>query len=203
MERTLIYLVRHGEVDNPRGIRYGRLPGYRLSGRGREQASQAGRRIAAGGAPIREIVTSPLERAVETAELVAAELGNPPTTHDRRVIEASSVFDGLPRDAPKSPGQWRHLLNPVRPSWGESFQEVGNRMAGALFDLVRRHRGGAAVVVSHQSPIWLARLTLQGWRLPPWLAGPVQCHHASVSTLWFEGLRFVTWWYWRSDEPAG
>jgi broad specificity phosphatase PhoE len=199
MERTLIFLVRHGEVENPARIRYGRLPGFGLSERGRRQAAETADYIAARGVELTEVVSSPLQRAIETAVAVSGRLALPSRT-DHRVTEADSRFEGLPLDAPKAPRNWRLLMNPVRPSWGEPFSDVGNRMAGAIYDLARAHRGKGAIIVSHQSPIWMARLTLSGFRMPPWLAGPVKCHHASVSTLWFEGLRFVTWWYWR---PAG
>ncbi len=191
-----MFLVRHGEVENPARVRYGRLPGFRLSPRGHEQVAATVQHLAARVSDVGAVITSPLERAVQTAEPIAARFGLP-LERDSRVIEADSHFEGLPLDAPKSPRYWREMRNPLRPSWGEPFEELGRRMSGAIFDAARAHRGKAAVIVSHQSPIWVARAHLSGFHGPPWLLGRVNCHHASVSTLWFEGLRFVTWWYWK------
>ena len=196
MQRTLVFLVRHGEVENPGRLRYGRLPGFRLSARGHEQVTRTVEHLAQRVSDVAAVVTSPLERAVQTAEPIASRFGLP-LFCDARVIEAASHFEGLPLDAPRSPRYWREMLNPLRPSWGEPFAELGRRMSGAIFDAARAHRGRAVVIVSHQSPIWVARAHLAGFHGPPWLLGSVRCHHASVSTLWFEGLRFVTWWYWK------
>jgi len=69
MPAPLVHLVRHGEVHNPGRIRYGRLLGYHLSERGRQQAQQAAARLEAWPDPV--IYASPLERAVETAEIIS------------------------------------------------------------------------------------------------------------------------------------
>ena len=62
---TLLHLVRHGQVDNPQKIVYGRQRGWRLSDRGRREAEAVARHL--GGRPIARVYTSPLERAVQTA----------------------------------------------------------------------------------------------------------------------------------------
>lgn len=66
-----LYLLRHGEVHNPTNILYGRLPNFRLSETGREQAIAAGRHLAQ--VPIAAFYASPMERAQETASLVIAQ----------------------------------------------------------------------------------------------------------------------------------
>ena len=74
MARTTIHLMRHGEVHNPEGILYGRLPGYHLSELGRQMALQVADVLSASGHDIAAVVTSPLERARETGAPTAANL---------------------------------------------------------------------------------------------------------------------------------
>ncbi|MGH2701497.1 MAG: histidine phosphatase family protein, partial [Actinomycetota bacterium] len=73
-----VHLVRHGEVENPKGVIYGRLPGYNLSERGQRQAEAAGRHLR--DADVRAVWASPLERAQETAEAIAVHHGVEVTT---------------------------------------------------------------------------------------------------------------------------
>ena len=67
---TVVHLMRHGEVHNPDGILYGRLPGYLLSELGREMADTVARFLA--DHDVVRVVASPLERAQETAGPIAA-----------------------------------------------------------------------------------------------------------------------------------
>lgn len=183
MPASLVHLVRHGEVHNPRRIRYGRLPGYHLSERGRGQAQRAGQHLR--GLTDAIVYASPLERAVETAELVAAELGVGEVLRDGRLIETASAFEGKPKIAPLAPWNWWRLWNPFRPSWGEPFADVATRMLAAIAELRARHPDRALVLVSHQSPIWIARQALERVR-PPW-CGRVRCGLASIHALRFDG----------------
>src|SRR5215472_17984970 len=89
---SIVHLVRHGEVDNPRGVLYGRLPDFHLSEAGRVMAKAAADFLA--DRYITVVRSSPLERAVETAEPIAAEFGLPIATDDR-LIEAANHFEGL------------------------------------------------------------------------------------------------------------
>ncbi len=176
--RGAIHLVRHGEVFNPRGIRYGRLPGFHLSERGRRQIAATRQRLLELG-PIDRVVSSPLERAVETAEILAASL---PIQLDERVTEAWSLLDGLSKLAPLWPSSWRHFTNPFQPSWGEPFAHVADRMARAIAEL---RGGGTVVIVSHQSPIWIARHARRSSG-PPWTSR-IRCERGSVTTLAADG----------------
>ena len=90
--RTIVHLVRHGEVDNPAGLLYGRLPDYHLSELGREMAERVAEHLRE-----RDVVhlrCSPLERAQETAAPLAEALGLP-VIIDGRVIEAANYLEGL------------------------------------------------------------------------------------------------------------
>lgn len=198
-ERTVVHLLRHGEVDNPRGILYGRLPGYHLSDLGREMAERAAAWFEQ--REVRRVVSSPLERACETAAPVAAALRLPVATDDR-LLEAENHFQGMKfgvgDGSLRHPGHWRYMYNPVRPSWGEPYEQLATRMlaaAGAARDAVRGHE---AVLVSHQLPIWIARRSAEGRRL--WHdPRSRQCSLASVTSLTYDGDRLTAVAY---AEPA-
>jgi broad specificity phosphatase PhoE len=165
-DTAVVHLVRHGEVDNPGGVLYGRLPGFYLSEAGLLMAKAAADFLA--GRDITVVRSSPLERAVQTAEPIAAEFGLPIVT-DGRLIEAANQFEGL-RFAVgdgvlRKPQYWLYLRNPFRPSWGEPYAEVAARVLAAVRDAAAAAGGHEAVCVSHQLPIWSARRSVEGKRL--------------------------------------
>lgn len=189
----MIHLMRHGQVENPARIRYGRIPGYRLSAHGRDQARQAAEYLRALVEPVVKIVASPLERTVETATIVQEALGLPPITTDERLIEALNAFDGMHKLAFLSPRHWRQLRDPFVPSWGEPFRAIARRMHAAIADH-RAANDGAVLLVTHQAPIWIARHSYAS-QLPPWTS-PVRCTPASITTLRFERGRYLGDRYW-------
>jgi broad specificity phosphatase PhoE len=198
-ERTIVHLLRHGEVHNPEKILYGRLPGYHLSEVGRKMADRAAEYFAA--RDVAAVIASPLERAQETAAPVAAAHGLPVGT-DERIIESTSVFEGRAfgpdLKALKHPRAWRHLHNPFRPSWGEAYAVVAIRMHAAASAARDAVRGREAVLVSHQLPIWIARLAGEHRRL--WHdPRRRECSLASVTSLTYEGDHLVSVDY---SEPA-
>jgi broad specificity phosphatase PhoE len=69
---TRVYLARHCDVHNPEGVLYGHLPNFPLSEKGVRQAHDLGRRLAATSA--RQIYSSPLERATQTAEIISSHI---------------------------------------------------------------------------------------------------------------------------------
>ena len=161
-----VHLVRHGEVENPQGVLYGRIPGFHLSEAGRLMAKTAADFLA--GRDVTVLRSSPLERAQETAEPIAAELGLPVEVDDR-LIEPWNHFEGMRfgvgDGALRQPKHWVHLWNPFRPSWGEPYSEVAARVLAAVTDAALAANGHEAVCVSHQLPIWVARRAAEGRRL--------------------------------------
>lgn len=162
--RTVVHLVRHGEVENPKGILYGRLPGYHLSQRGREMAELAAHHLA--GRDVTVLVSSPMERAQETAEPLVAAFGVPLRIDDR-LIEAKNAFEGQRFRASKLivPAVWPRLMNPLRPSWGEPYVQIAARMAAVVEAAREAALGHEAVLVSHQLPIEILRRQVEGERL--------------------------------------
>lgn len=203
MVTTTVHLMRHGEVHNPDGILYGRIPGYHLSERGHEMARRVAEHLAdpEAGRDITAVIASPLQRAQETATPIAQTLGLDLGT-DERLIEAGNHFEGMTfgvgDGSLRHPEHWRYLWNPLRPSWGEPYTEQVARMAAAVKSARDAHEGHEVVLVSHQLPVWITRLSLEGRRL--WHdPRKRQCSLASLTSLRFENGRFVGLTY---TEPA-
>ena len=197
--RTVVHLMRHGQVHNPTGVLYGRLPGFHLSDLGREMAEAVGAHL--GDHDVTVVVASPLERAQETAAPIASAHGLSIITDDR-VIEAGNYFEGktfgVGDGSLRYPKHWRKLVNPFRPSWGEPYQEIADRMLAAIADARVLARGHEAVIISHQLPVWTVRSNLMGrrmWHDPR----NRECSLASLTSLTFvdDDLESITY-----SEPA-
>jgi broad specificity phosphatase PhoE len=185
-EITVVHLLRHGEVHNPNHVLYGRLPGYHLSANGRMMADAAADYL--DGRPVAAVFASPLERAQETAQPVAARLGLQIVTDDR-LIESGNVLEGKSVSLASlavNPANWKYLWNPFRPSWGEPYTEVVARVRHVIDRAREAARGQEAVCVSHQLPIWVCRLGAEHRRL--WHnPNTRQCALGSVTSLSFDG----------------
>ena len=197
---TIVHLLRHGEVHNPGGVLYGRRDGFHLSELGNKMAQRVADSI-----KDRDIVhlrVSPLERAQETARPLALARELEIVTDDR-VIESTNVFEGKPfavgDGVLRQPSAWRHLWNPFRPSWGEPYKQVTARMMSAVHDARIAATGHEAVIVSHQLPIWIARMAAEK---RPFVHDPRrrQCTLCSLTSLHFVGDRLAQVSY---SEPAG
>lgn len=200
MTTTIVHVARHGEVHNPTGVLYGRMPGYSLSDRGRQMAQALADWAAGQG--VTALVSSPLQRARETAAPIAERLGLELSIDDR-LIEAANVFEGLKfgvgDGALRKPSAWRHLWNPFRPSWGEPYTEQVDRMNAAIRAARDKAIGSAAICISHQLPIWILRCAHEG---RPFIHDPRRriCSLASVTSFVFEDDDVVEVRY---SEPAG
>lgn len=202
MTETVVNLLRHGEVFNPEGILYGRAPGFVLSEGGHAMAARVGERL--GDRNITVIRSSPLERAQQTAAPLAA-AREVHVDIDDRLIESENYFAGQPFGARSSlllkPAAWPRLWNPWRPSWGEPYREVAARMSAAIEDARRavETEAGEALLVSHQLPIWIARLHAEK---RSYMHDPRrrQCTLCSVTSLRFRDGDLVSVSY---SEPAG
>jgi broad specificity phosphatase PhoE len=196
---TTVHLLRHGEVHNPAGVLYGRLPGFHLSELGQRMAQRVA--DAVGGRDITYVVASPLERAQETARPLALLRGSEIVT-DARVIESGNVFEGrrftVGDSILRSPDVWPHLWNPFRPSWGEPYKVIAARMHAAIASARDAARGHEALCVSHQLPIWTARLAATDRRL--WHdPRKRQCALASLTSFAYRGDELVSVSY---EQPA-
>ena len=194
MPQATVHLLRHGEVHNPDGVLYGRLPEFHLSELGRQMARTLAGHFserAARGARIVHLAASPLTRAQETAQPISEALNLDIVTEDR-IIEAANYFEGIrvSRAEILRPKHWPMLRNPLRPSWGEPYREQAARVTAAVQDARLRAielggDGAEAILVSHQLPIWATRLSAEGrplWHDPR----KRECTLTSVTSLVFD-----------------
>ncbi|MGC4961641.1 histidine phosphatase family protein [Gordonia sp. DT218] len=193
-------MMRHGEVHNPDGILYGRLPGFRLSDSGRAQANKVADTLA--DHDVTAVFASPLQRAQETATPIAGAHGLTIVTNDE-LIEADNVFEGLKVSvgdgALGKPRHWPKMRDPFTPSWGEPYIQLAHRMLAAANKARDAARGHEAICVSHQLPVYTLRRFLEGQRL--WHdPRRRQCSLASLTSLIYEGDALVDIIY---SEPAG
>lgn len=168
MVATQIHLVRHGEVENPKRVLYGRLPEFGLSVSGHKMAALAAADLAQRGRTYSSLIASPLQRTQESAAPIVKALGLP-LSLEERVIEPENAFEGKRMrgkdSALKSPSNWKYLRNPFTPSWGEPYRSIADRMKAALTDAAVSVDGGDVVIVSHQLPIWMVHRDVNGKNL--------------------------------------
>lgn len=200
MDITTVHLVRHGEVHNPEAVLYGRRPGYHLSDLGYRMADGLGEAFSEHD--VRYVMSSPLERAVETATPTAEAFGLE-IVKDARLIEADNKFEGVPVNKNRwilaHPRYWSWYANPLEPSWGEPYDEIIERMSQAVAHAIDHARGGEAVLFSHQLTIWSMRRFVER---KPIAHDPRrrECSLASVTSLTFADKQLLALDYW---EPVG
>lgn len=212
---TTIHLMRHGEVDNPDGVLYGRLPGYHLSDLGKQMAQISAEYLLEKGAYLEAIISSPLERAVESAT-PASQLFDLPISTDKRLLESMNMFEGEVvngnRAALFHPRNWPRYRNVLRPSWCEPYAVQASRVREAVRSALHSpikdssrlgHSDDGSqireiLLVSHQLPIWAFRLFVEGRPLAH-LPNRRQCSLASLTSLTFLGNTLISLDY---CEPA-
>lgn len=200
MTAERVHLVRHGEVFNPDGVLYERLPGFGLSEYGRTLALSAV--TAVDPKRITALVVSPLQRTRESVAPWESATGLTAVVDDR-VIEPWNEFHGLNlrggRTVAGRPDLWRFVTNPFRPSWGEPYEDIADRMLAAMWTAAESVESGDVVIVSHQLPIWMAHRKLAGERL--WHnPSSRRCALSSVTSFDVHPTGFVESGYW---EPRG
>jgi broad specificity phosphatase PhoE len=151
---TTILLARHGETD---WNREGRFQGHAdppLNETGRAQAAELAAELE--GVELAAVYSSPLRRAVETAEVVAAEHGLEPVAVDAlREVDVGS-WQGLTREEIEAgfPEQFARWLD-YDQGWedGESYEGMGRRAVAVLLELAAAHEGERILAVTHGGPI--------------------------------------------------
>ena len=200
MPATHIHLVRHGEVHNPGGVLYGRLPHFHLSENGKKMAEAAAKALASAGVKPAKLVVSPLLRTQQSAEPFAKTFSLKPDL-DERVIEPYNFFEGRKVTAKTvllRPHLVYHLRNPMQPSWGESYVSVVERMMDAMRDAAESVSTGHVVFVTHQLPIWMVHRHLAGARLAH-NPSKRRCSLSSITTFEYVDGKFHEVSY---QEPA-
>ncbi len=192
MPAQRIHLVRHGEVYNPGGVLYGRLPNFHLSDTGKLMAKEAAEELKRMNADVRAIFISPLIRTQESAKPIE-ELFNIDGKLDENLIEPWNVFEGKKlsvKAIATKPHWWWHFRNPAKPAWGESFIGIIQRMNHAIAAASASVESGDVVLVTHQLPIWAMHLHVSGERL---MHDPRKrrCALSSITTFEFDEENLV------------
>jgi broad specificity phosphatase PhoE len=195
---TRVLLIRHADVENPRRVLYGHLPGFGLSARGREQATELGRRLKKD--EIRQIAHSPLLRARETAQLIAAQLWpRPPLEEAPQLAEAefSRHLQGLPYwQIPLLRPLW--FVHKARRGWldgDEPVYQMGERILGIARDLAARFPEQVTALISHADPLQAAWVVLDGRAGTDRELTRRVVQKAGLLDVEFEGERPVKWTY--------
>jgi broad specificity phosphatase PhoE len=161
---TRILLIRHGSTDLLGRVLYGRMPGVHLNEEGRRQARAAGQALKA-RYTIDAVVSSPLERATETAQLIADPQNlNVSTDEGLNELEFGAWL-GKPFTDLRECEEWRQfnqLRSLTRAPGGESLIEVQARAWKSLEKIQARHPDGTVAAVTHGDVIRALLLLLLG-----------------------------------------
>ncbi|GAB6064848.1 histidine phosphatase family protein [Deferrisoma palaeochoriense] len=159
---TRVFLVRHGKVENPGRVLYGRLPRFGLSPDGREQARRAAEILAA--EPLAEVWASPLLRARQTAREILARHPGLRLRISRLLHEVRTPFEGRPLAEARAAGEDFYTGS------GPGFEQPGgvaDRMERFLRRTARRRPGAAVAAVTHGDPLAFLVMRLSGLPLDP------------------------------------
>jgi probable phosphoglycerate mutase len=179
---TTVYLVRHGEHDQVDRKLCGRMPGVVLNAKGEEQARAVGRRLAS-LQPMR-ILSSPLERARGTADIIGEATGCPvENAQALQEIDCGEWTGKAFEELHKEPRwkDWNEARSVTRPPGGEMMIEVQARVVSYLERLRRLYESARLVLVSHSDVIKAAILFHIGLSLD--LFSRIEVAPGSISTL--------------------
>lgn len=140
-----LYFMRHGLVHNPDNILYGKLPGFRLSEIGREQARAAG--LSLSDTPLAALYTSPMERAQETAQIIVAQRETPLAIQvDERITEVHTPHDGEPREELEK--TWYDIYTGNEPPHEQPI-DLRNRLTDFIQEMRRKYSNQRIAAVTH------------------------------------------------------
>jgi broad specificity phosphatase PhoE len=186
----LLLLIRHGENEFVKtGKLPGHLPGIHLNERGQKQAQALGEALK--NVPIKALYSSPLERALETAEPIA-------TPHQLEIVQEAGLRDanvgkweGKSLKALRLTNAWKvvqHSPSRFHFPEGESFMALQTRIVNTLEDIVKKHNKPKDIVavVFHADPIKLAVAHFLGLPLDHFQR--LSCDTGSVSALYISEM---------------
>lgn len=176
--------IRHGLVENPQNVIYARLPGFGLSSEGRESAESKAERLSR--EEVVAVFASPLQRALETAEILARPHGLAVRT-DERLIEWSfwSRWQGKPwltvkDEAPEVFAAY--VEDPASLCPEDPLGSVGKRMLGWAEQISAEFADGTVLGVSHEAPLVAGLLMGSGTDLGRFSATNIP--HLGAVRLW-------------------
>ena len=153
----MIIFLRHGQAENnTKKILAGRTPGINLTEQGKEQAEQAGEMIKS--LNISAIYSSPIDRAMQTAEIVGKHCGIKPISDDRLIELDMGKFTMMPYNEifEKHGNVFLKFYEgslEISHNGVESFTEVQKRVFDIVDFVKNEHKGENVVLVTHMDPI--------------------------------------------------
>lgn len=184
----IILLIRHGENDFVKtGRMAGRTPGVHLNERGQQQAQELAEALAK--APIKAIYSSPMERAIETAEPLAAKLGQEINIRPGLIEANIGDWTGLEIKVTRKLPEWKIVQNApsrFRFPGGESFVEIQTRLVSDIELIAQEHKDDQMVACFlHADPIKLIVAYYMGMPLDHFQR--LGCDTASAAVLMLGG----------------
>lgn len=163
-EQTTIIIVRHTDYHNPEHILAGRLPRFRLSDLGRQQAERTAQVLALTGQPVVAFYSSPQLRARQTAHVLAQDYQDARVRITQLLNEVRTGWQG------KSLSKLLKInfdfySKPCSPN-DEKMKEIRDRMYRFVRIVRRRHAGKTIVAVTHGDPA--------GWTRAGYLRRPLR-----------------------------
>jgi broad specificity phosphatase PhoE len=191
-EVTVFHLLRHGEHILRGRVLAGRTPGVGLSEQGRAEIASVGDRLAEDN--IEALYSSPLQRARESAEILADQFDLPVQYREDLLELDFGEWTGLTFDAVRADERWQvwsSCRSIATVPGGESMRQVQERVVKALFELRQSHSNGTVVLVSHGDVIRAALLFALG--MPLDLYSRIEIALASISTIHIDdsGIRVL------------
>ncbi len=184
---TRVYLARHCDVHNPHGVLYGHLPDFPLSDKGVRQAHALGHRLSTTAA--RQIYSSPLQRATQTAEIISSHIPGSTITLTDDLVEArfGRYLQGIrPAQVPWRRPLWMiHMLWPGLLPNDERVADMAARVALPIRRLLADHPGEGGICVSHGDPIQAFWVRSEG--RPAWALHRLQCAKGGMLELDYVG----------------
>jgi broad specificity phosphatase PhoE len=189
MSKTVVHLLRHGEVFNTQKVIYERLPNFHLSDTGYKMAEEVSEFLQNSIKINPDIIySSPMLRTIETVTPFANAV-NMEIIEDDRLLESTSKFAGQRIGHGDASllhiSTYQKLYNPFAPSWGESYVNIATRMRDIIKEKINEHPDQEILMVSHQTPICITRRNFEGKSLAH-NPGRRICGLASLTSLVFD-----------------
>jgi broad specificity phosphatase PhoE len=177
---TTIYFIRHGEVFNPKGILYVRLPRFRLSEKGRKEIEETAQFLK--DKHISKLYASPLLRAQQTAKIIQKQIKLPKIHTNEQILEVRTAYQGkLFTDLDSK--QFCVYTKPLSET-DETMEQIGERMLNFVRETIRKYHGEHIAVCSHGDPIMILYAIINQKPLnPPSVKGGIYSKHGEVFEL--------------------
>lgn len=156
---TRIFFVRHGEINNPHKIIYGRLPGFELTKKGKEEITETTKQFSKN--KITALYSSPLLRTKQSAEIINNVL-HLPIHYSDKLLEVDSPMTGKPRSYVVNNTNNYNVFATEENKFGETIQDVAKRMQKFIDEIKMKHPEENIVAITHGDPIMIVKAMMEG-----------------------------------------